>query len=139
MDTVMSDMGTPGEPQPLGRAEPFRIEEERPAGQEVVLLALHGEVDLHVAPELRDRLTNAIEDGAEFVVLDLSRVTFMDSMALGVLLGALKRLKPRGGELRLIVPGAELRRIFEITLLDQVFTLNETRHEALAAFMDPWG
>lgn len=135
----MSEAGPDEAPTVLGRTEPFRIEEERPAGNEVVLFVLHGEVDLHVAPELRDRLTDAIEEGFEYVVLDLSRVTFMDSMALGVLLGALKRLRPRDGELRLVVPNSELRRIFEITLLDQVFTLNESRHEALAAFMDPWG
>lgn len=121
------------------RTEPFRIEEERPARNGVVLFVLHGEVDLHVAPELRERLTSAVEDGADYVVLDLSRVTFMDSMALGVLLGTLKRLRSRGGELRLVVPNTDLRRIFEITLLDQVFTLDATRHEALAAFMDPWG
>lgn len=135
----MSETGIPDEPPTvLGRTEPFRVEEERPAAN-VVLFVLYGEVDLHVAPELRDRLTNVIEEGAEYVVLDLSRVTFMDSMALGVLLGALKRLRPRGGELRLVVPSSDVRRIFEITLLDQVFTLNATRHEALAAFMEPWG
>jgi len=134
----VSETGIPDEPTVLGRTEPFRIEEERPGGNGVVLFVLYGEVDLHVAPELRDRLTNAIEENAEYVVLDLSRVTFMDSMALGVLLGALKRLRPRGGELRLVVPHSDLRRIFEITLLDQVFTLDSTRHEALASFMDPW-
>jgi anti-sigma B factor antagonist len=136
----VSESGVPDEQTTvLGRVEPFRIEEERPAGDDVVLFALYGEVDLHVAPELRDRLTNAIEEGTQYVVLDLSRVTFMDSMALGVLLGALKRLRPREGELRLVVPSSDLRRIFEITLLDQVFTLNATRHEALAAYIDPWG
>ena len=123
----------------LGRPEPFRIEEERPARAGVVLLALYGQLDLHVAPELSGRLTAAIEEGATYLVLDLSRVTFMDSMALGVLLGALKRLRPREGELRLVVPSSDLRRIFEITLLDQVFTLVPTRHEALSELMDAWG
>jgi anti-sigma B factor antagonist len=122
-----------------GHTEDFRIEEERPARAGVVLFALFGEVDLHVAPELRSRLTAAIEEGADYLVLDLSRVTFMDSMALGILLGALKRLRPTGGELRLVAPGNDLRRIFEITLLDQVFTINATRHEALAPFLKPWG
>jgi anti-sigma B factor antagonist len=136
----MSETGIPDEPPAaLGRTEPFRIEEERPARNGVVLFVLYGEVDLHVAPELRERLTTAIEEGADYIVLDLSRVTFIDSMALGVLLGALKRLRPRGGELRLVVPSSDVRRIFEITLLDQVFTLNATRHEALASFIDPWG
>jgi anti-sigma B factor antagonist len=119
--------------------EVFRIEEERPARAGVVLLVLFGEVDLHAAPELRTRLTAAIEGGADYLVLDLSRVTFMDSMALGILLGAMKRLRPAGGELRLVAPAPDLRRIFEITLLDQVFTINATRHEALAPFLKPWG
>jgi anti-sigma B factor antagonist len=120
-------------------AEVFRIEEERPARAGVVLFVLFGEVDLHVAPELRNRLTTAIEEGANYLVLDLSHVTFMDSMALGILLGALKRLRSVEGELRLVAPTSDLRRIFEITLLDQVFTINATRHEALAPLLKPWG
>jgi anti-sigma B factor antagonist len=136
-------MGEPGLPEErstiLERPELFRIEEERPAGDHVVLFALYGDVDLHIASELKDRLTNAIDEGAEYLVLDLARVTFIDSMALGVLLSAQKRFQANGGELRLVVPGSDLRRIFEITLLDQVFTLDATRHEALASFMEPWG
>jgi anti-sigma B factor antagonist len=121
-----------------GHGEAFRIDEERPARAGVVLFVLYGDVDLHVAPELRSRLSAAIEEGADYLVLDLSRVTFLDSMALGVLLGALKRLRPLGGELRLVVPSSDLRRIFEITLLDQVFTINASRHEALAPYLKPW-
>jgi anti-sigma B factor antagonist len=135
----VSETSLPDSSVVLGRPGPFRIEEERPARTGVVLFVLYGEVDLHVAPELRDRLATAIEERADYIVLDLSCATFIDSMALGVLLGALKRIHTRGGELRLVVPSSDLRRIFEITLLDQVFTLNATRHEALAAFIDPWG
>lgn len=134
----MSERGLPEDsPIVVAPADPFRIEEERPALTGSVLFALHGEVDLHVAPELRDRITSVIEDGVDYLVLDLSNVTFMDSMALGVLLGALKRLRPRGGELRLVVPNSDLRRIFEITLLDQVFALSATRDEALAELTEP--
>jgi anti-sigma B factor antagonist len=113
---------------------------ERPAGNGALVFVLYGEVDLHVAPELRDRLTEAIDDGADYVVLDLTRVGFMDSMALGVILGALKRIRPKGGQLRVIVPiGSDLRRIFEITMLDHVIALDESRREALADFVEPWG
>ena len=108
------------------------MEQERPAGGDIVLFVLHGEVDLHVAPEVRERLSDAIDKGAASLVIDLTRVTFLDSMALGVLLGTLKQLRARGGELRLVVPTPELRRVFELTLLDEVFTLARTRHEAFA-------
>ena len=118
--------------------EDFRIEEVRPAGCSAFVYILYGEVDLHVASELRERLNDAIDGEPENVVVDLSSVTFLDSMALGVLLGAHKRLRETGGELELIVPSPELRRVFEITLLDEVFTLARTRQEALAAFTSSW-
>jgi anti-sigma B factor antagonist len=117
--------------------ETFRIEQERPAGSDIVVLVLHGEVDLHVAPELRAHLGAAIES-VSGVVVDLSHVTFLDSMALGVLLGAQKQLRARGSELHLVVPTAELRRIFELTLLDEVFALARTRQEAFAAIAGSW-
>jgi anti-sigma B factor antagonist len=123
----------------IRQPETFRIEQERPAGSDITVFVLHGEVDLHVAPEVRARLGAAIESGASGVVIDLSHVTFLDSMALGVLLGALKQLRARGSELHLVVPTPELRRIFELTLLDEVFALARTRQEAFAAVASSWG
>jgi anti-sigma B factor antagonist len=114
----------------LGEVQ-FRVEEESTAG--VTILAIHGEADLHSAPDLRDAIATAIEDGAQELVLDLSDTTFVDSMTLGVLLGAMKRIRAYGGNLRLVVPGTDVRRIFEITLLDRVFPLHETREEAVHA------
>ncbi len=115
------------------------MEVERPAGQAAVLFVLYGEVDLHVAPELRDRLTSVVDEGADYVVLDLARVSFIDSMALGVVLSAMKRLRSNGGQLRVVVPSSsELRRIFEITMLDEVLVLDESRRQALAELVEPW-
>ena len=113
----------------------FRIDEEKRAGAAVVL-APHGDLDLKVAPELRDRATATMEDGAESLVLDLSAVTFIDSMALGVLVRIAHMLESRGGRLRLVVPAKDLRRIFELTLLDQVLILDASRDEALARLGD---
>jgi anti-sigma B factor antagonist len=110
----------------------FRIEEERPTPA-TAILAIHGEADLHSAPELRERLRAAIEGGATVVVVDLTETDFVDSTSLGVLLGATRRLREREGEIRLVVPRPELRRIFEITLLDRVFQLHDTREQALGA------
>ena len=117
------------------RAAAFRIDEEK--GHEGgVVFAPHGDLDLKVAPELQGRIAAAIEDGADAVVIDLSAVTFIDSMGLGVLIGAAHRLKPRGGRLRLVVPTPQLRRIFELTLLDRLFFLDSTREEARTRLRD---
>ena len=95
------------------------------------MLVIHGQADLHSAPELREQFHQVIDEGAFHVVVDLTDATFVDSMTLGVLLGGVKRLRPQGGQLRVVVTQPGLRRIFEVTLLDRVFMLFPTRAEAL--------
>ncbi|MFO7572754.1 MAG: STAS domain-containing protein [Gaiellaceae bacterium] len=112
----------------------FDVEGERPTAG-VAVVSVVGEVDLHVASVLRERLTTAV-DGADKVVIDLSGVTFVDSMALSVIVGAGKRARARRAVVRLVVPRREIRRVFEITLLDRVFPLDESREAALAAVQD---
>ena len=131
----MSERPRTSEAIEVRRATAFRIDEEKGHEGDVVL-APHGDLDLKVAPELQGRIAAAIEDGADAVVIDLSAVTFIDSMGLGVLVGAAHRLKPRGGRLRVVVPAPHLRRIFELTLLDQVLSLDSTRDEALTRLLD---
>lgn len=116
----------------------FRIEEESPQPA-VTVLAVHGDADLHAAPELRERLRGAIDEGANTVVVDLSAATLIDSTSLGVLLGGMKRLREQDGQIRLVVPQAEVRRVFEITMLDRVFPLHDTQEEALAGPSDRAG
>ena len=98
----------------------------------VSIVTLAGDVDLHSAPLLRARLVALADAYAEHVVLDLSAATFLDSMALGVMLAAQKCLVAANGRLDLVVPTPEIRRIFEITMLDQVFDLHDTRAEAIS-------
>jgi anti-sigma B factor antagonist len=100
---------------------------------EIPVIAVHGQADLNTAPALRDALTAAVDDGASALIVDLSDATFVDSMTLGVLLGAVKRLRPSGGRLAIVCTSPHIRRIFEITLLDRVFALHETLDGARAA------
>ncbi|HEY8534133.1 MAG TPA: STAS domain-containing protein [Micromonospora sp.] len=91
-----------------------------------------GEVDVYTAPRLRERLTEVIEGGARQVVVDLGRVDFLDSTGLGVLVGALKRLRAVNGNLRLVCTKEPLLKIFRITALDQVFPILPTVEAATA-------
>ena len=116
-------------------AEEFRIDEER-LGSATIVLAINGEADMRIASELKDRLGEVVDDGPSAVVVDLTGATFVDSTALGILLGAMKRQRARGGRFRVVAPRTEIRRIFEMTLLDRVFELDLSRQEALAAAGD---
>jgi anti-sigma B factor antagonist len=115
------------------------VEAELPLGVESPsadcrLVTAGGEIDAHTAPRLRARIQDVLaEPGIRHLVIDLSGATFLDSSALGVLVGALKRMKEAGGRLDIVLPRSPLRRIFEITALDRVLALHETRDEALSA------
>ena len=109
----------------------FHIEEER-AGGGAVVLALHGDADLHAAPLLRNRLEGTIDSDVSGVVVDVSDVPFFDSTALGVLVAGMKRLRATRRQLRIAAPGTEVRRLLELTLLDRVLAVDATRDEALA-------
>jgi anti-sigma B factor antagonist len=73
-----------------------------------------------------------VESGDRQVVVDLGRVEFLDSTGLGVLVGALKRLRGVDGELSLVCAQERLLKIFRITGLDRVFTLYESVDAATA-------
>jgi anti-anti-sigma factor len=93
---------------------------------EHTVLEVSGEVDVYTAPGLRERLIEVIDAGGRRVVVDLGRVDFLDSTGLGVLVGALKRLRAAGGTLALVCDKEPLLKIFRITALDQVFPLFPT-------------
>jgi anti-sigma B factor antagonist len=67
------------------------------------------------------------------LVLELSRVEFLDSTALGTMVGALRRVREAGGEMRVVLPETTARRIFEVTGLDQVLDVYATKSDALGA------
>jgi anti-sigma B factor antagonist len=87
------------------------------------VLEVGGEVDVYTAPRLRERLVELVDGGARHVVVDLGRVDFLDSTGLGVLVGALKRLRAAGGTFGLVCAKEPLLKIFRITALDQVFPI----------------
>ncbi len=110
----------------------FQISDES-IDAETHLIELGGEVDLYTAPEFKERLVQVIEDGKTRVVVDLSNATFIDSTTLGVLVGGVKRLRPSGGSLALVCSDQNIQKIFEITGLDRVFPIHESREGALSA------
>ena len=86
---------------------------------------VRGELDLSTSPQLGDALERELDAGRS-VVVDLSRVTFIDSTALNTLVGALRSCESNGGALLLSgnLP-AQVSRVFEITGLDTVLPIAE--------------
>jgi anti-sigma B factor antagonist len=103
------------------RHEPsFRVGVSRANGQ--VLVAVEGELDLATAPQLRDHLVEMSEEKVE-VILDLTRLQFIDSTGLSVLVMAFNRARAAGGSIVLRHPSQSVLRVLEITGLVSVFTI----------------
>jgi anti-sigma B factor antagonist len=100
-------------------------------GDHAYLIALSGEVDLYTAPEFKKELLDAIAQGAKQVIVDFSKTTFIDSTALGVLVGAVKRLRMNEGQLSLVCSDGNITKVFAVTGLDRVFRIYPNRVEAL--------
>ncbi len=113
----------------------FALSEES-LGEGRHVVAVRGEIDLFTAPELKQKLTDAIEGGKTRIVVDLSDTTFLDSTALGVLIGTVKRLRAVDGQLAIVNVEANIGKTFEITGLDQIFTILPSRDAAVAALAE---
>jgi anti-sigma B factor antagonist len=108
------------------------VDETNPSesARELPVIVLSGEIDLAVAPSLKERLDLLYASGESTVVVDLLDATFLDSMALGVLVGALEQCRKSGGDLHLVVTEPRILKVLEITGLVNTFPIHSAIHEA---------
>ena len=114
----------------LATTVPFAIE-RRPLDPRTSLISVAGDLDLAGAPRLKWMLVDALGEGHSHLILDLSQATFMDSTALGVLVGVNRSLES-GAALAIVCARANLLKIFELSGMDGAFAISSTIEQALA-------
>jgi anti-sigma B factor antagonist len=82
---------------------------------------LEGDVDIYSAPQLKKALNSALEEKVEDVHIECERLDYMDSTGLGVLIGALKRIKEQDRNIYLKELKPNVMKLFNITGLDKIF------------------
>jgi anti-sigma B factor antagonist len=119
-------------PVPVHEPGPFSIHAEpfAPAG---LVLEVLGELDVETTPALRAELSHALDRGVRRVVIDLSRLDFLDSIAVAALLQIRHRLAEHGRLAVVVEPDSYARMVFEIAGLPRSLSVVATRAEALAA------
>src|SRR5262249_26099083 len=91
------------------------------------LIEATGEIDVATSPLLRTLLNAVIADEPSTITVDLTNVSFVDSSGLGVLVGALTRMRAadRGSELHVVGAREPVRKVFDVTGLDELFSVEE--------------
>jgi anti-sigma B factor antagonist len=108
----------------------FEISDRRVSPDRHVV-SVSGEIDLFTAPDFKQHVSAPIDEGVGHVVVDLTDTTFIDSSSLGVLIGAHRRLKLRGGSLVIVCSNEAIVKTFRVTGLDGVFTLVASIDDAM--------
>ncbi|MEO6987960.1 MAG: STAS domain-containing protein [Aquihabitans sp.] len=96
------------------------------------VLQIRGEIDIATAPRLREQLISLVNDQRYQLVVDMEAVEFIDSTGLGVLIGALKRVRAHDGDLQVVLTNTRILKVFEITQLDTIFRISPTLDAVVA-------
>ena len=105
--------------------------------KDVLCIRLSGELDHHSADELRSQAFQAIEKNEiRHIILNLEQLSFMDSSGLGVILGRYKQIKQLQGEMVVCAISPPIQRLFDLSGLFKIITLEPTEEYALQRLGD---
>lgn len=105
----------------------FQVSKEGP----VTVVDVEGQLIVGNRQELKQKVLEELEGGEKTFVIDFQKTGYIDSSGLGVLVSLSKKIREQGGELRLAGLNEDLRTLFELTKLDTLFKIADSRAEAL--------
>lgn len=108
----------------------FRVSQQN----DVTVISVTGQLIVGNRQELKDDVIKLLESGSRKFLLDFEDTAYIDSSGLGVLVSLSKKIREKGGEMRLAGLNEDLRTLFELTKLDTLFYIADTRDEALKGF-----
>lgn len=105
----------------------------RALGEKAQVVEVNGEIDVYTSPKVKEIITELIEKGNYNLVINLEGVRYIDSTGLGVLIGALKKVREKEGSINLVCTNPQIKKIFNITGLVKIFGIYKDEDEALKA------
>jgi anti-sigma B factor antagonist len=95
---------------------------------------IDGEIDINTSPSIKKQFDKLLSAKTAKVVVNLSKVTYVDSSGLATLVEILKNMRSYGGRLRLTNMSSKIKSLFEITKLEKLFDIMADESEAVSTF-----
>lgn len=100
--------------------------------KDALIMSISGEIDHRYATRIRNEADRKIVTYPDKkLVIDLSAVTFMDSSAIGVIIGRYKLVKSFGGDVNIVAADATVGRILEMSGIRKIINIYDTLEEAV--------
>ena len=98
------------------------------------MIILSGEIGTETVNQFKDKVDQIVADGQNKLIMDFREVHYLNSMGLGVVAAALKKVKKNKGDLKLVALSPAVKELFELTRLTKVFEIFETEENAIKSF-----
>ena len=100
----------------------------------VTIIDVEGQLIVGNRQELKQKVLEKLDGGERKFLIDFANTGYIDSSGLGVLVSLSKKIREQGGELRLANLNEDLKTLFELTKLDTLFHISNSRDEALQTY-----
>ncbi len=97
----------------------------------LMICRVEGDIDISCSPELKKVFDKLISQKTPKIVIEMTKVTYVDSSGLATLVGILKNMRSYGGKMRLAGMSPKIKSLFEITKLDKLFEIMASEEEAM--------
>ena len=95
---------------------------------------VEGEIDINTAPDIKKMFDKLITKKEPKIVINLAKVTYVDSSGLATLVEVLKNMRSYGGKMKLSNMSPKIKSLFEITKLEKLFDIASSVEEAISNF-----
>lgn len=101
-----------------------------------VIIELEGDIDFSVSQKLKEQLASIIDKGKHNLILDLGKIRYIDSSGLEAMTSTQTKANLKGGDIYIVCKDPSIKKIFDITGLDEYIKFFDSPEKAMAAVSD---
>jgi len=108
----------------------LKFDSQQSGSANTTIIKISGDIDAYHSPKLKEKMEETVKGGFKTIILEFSEVPYIDSAGLGTLVSVLREIRNYQKELKLVGLRKNIKRIFEMTRLDNIFNIYDTIEEA---------